>query len=95
MAYDHHTMFPLGPDDTPYRKISAKGIATTSLNGQSILTVDPAAIANLSSEAFRDINHLLRPAHLRQRMSLNMFVLWIALPLAIKQIVHLIHRRCT
>ncbi len=65
-GYDHHTMFPLGDDATPYRKISDDGVGTTTMNGEDILTVDPAAMEKLSAEAFRDINHLLRPAHLKQ-----------------------------
>lgn len=65
-GYDHHTMFPLGPDETLYRKITDKGVGAATMNGEEILTIDPAVIAELSAEAFKDINHLLRPAHLAQ-----------------------------
>ena len=65
-SYDHHTMFPLSADDTPYRLITAEGVGVTEFNGEEILTVDPAVMAELSNAAFRDISHLLRPAHLKQ-----------------------------
>ena len=66
-CYDHYTMFPLGSDETTYRKLDIDGgVGITSMNGEEILTIDPAVIAELSKEAFKDINHLLRPAHLMQ-----------------------------
>ena len=66
-GYDHYTMFPLGSDETTYRKLDIYGgVGMTSMNGEEILTIDPAVIAELSAEAFKDINHLLRPAHLLQ-----------------------------
>ena len=66
-CYDHYTMFPLGSDETTYRKLDIDGgLGITSMNGEEILTIDPAVIAELSKEAFKDINHLLRPTHLVQ-----------------------------
>jgi len=64
--YDHHTMFPITADDTPYRLITSEGVGSAEINGKEVLTVDPKVIADLSAEAFKDINHLLRPAHLKQ-----------------------------
>jgi len=63
---DHVSMFPLGEDRTPYRKLSNAGVETDSFNGQTILKVAPEALRILAEEAFSDINHLLRPGHLRQ-----------------------------
>lgn len=62
----HYTMFPLGADETPYRKISSDFVTTDSFDGQTILKVDPEALTVLANEAFGDINHLLRPGHLAQ-----------------------------
>ncbi|MEQ8603332.1 MAG: fumarate hydratase [Marivibrio sp.] len=62
-AYD---MFPLSPDETPYRKLSGDFVGTDSFRGEEWLTVEPEAMRLLSEEAFRDINHLLRPGHLQQ-----------------------------
>lgn len=61
-----HEIFPLGTDETPYRLLGTDGIGTATLNGQSILTVEPAAITRLIKAAVRDTSHLLRPAHLGQ-----------------------------
>jgi len=66
----HHPMFPLGADDTPYRKISDDGIGTAHFEGQEILTIKPDALTHLAAEAYRDVAHLLRPAHLKQLASI-------------------------
>ena len=63
---NHPTMFPLGADETSYRKLSSDHVSAVSLDGESILKVDPEALSVLTAEAFRDINHLLRPGHLAQ-----------------------------
>ncbi len=65
-AFEHTTMFPLGPDQTPYRQLSDEGVSTERFAGESILKVDPEAIRELAEQAFIDINHLLRPGHLQQ-----------------------------
>jgi fumarate hydratase class I len=59
-------MFPLSGDDTPYTKISAEHVGVTSVGGRELITVAPEGLTLLSREAFRQISHLLRPAHLRQ-----------------------------
>ncbi len=62
----HHEMFPLGPDETPYRLLTEDHVATAQFQGQSIMTVEPAALTLLSAQAMADIAHLLRPGHLAQ-----------------------------
>jgi fumarate hydratase class I len=59
-------MFPLGEDDTPYRKLDAGGVSVGRFEGQDLLKVDPAALTTLANEAFVDISFLLRPSHLKQ-----------------------------
>lgn len=59
-------LFPLGTDNTPYRKISSDHVSVDTFKGQEILTVDPEGIRLLAETAFADINHLLRPGHLKQ-----------------------------
>ena len=59
-------LFPLGADTTPYRKISSDHVSVDTFKGQEILTVDPEGIRLLAETAFADINHLLRPGHLKQ-----------------------------
>lgn len=57
----YQDLFPLGPDTTPYRKLTSDLVGTGSFDGQSVLTVAPEALTMLTREAFRDISHLLRP----------------------------------
>lgn len=59
-------LFPLATDDTPYRKLSSEHVTVDTFKGHEILTVEPEGIRLLAEAAFADINHLLRPAHLRQ-----------------------------
>lgn len=59
-------LFPLGDDDTPYRKLTGDYVSTTQFEGQEILKVDPEGLRLLCEQAFIDINHLLRPGHLQQ-----------------------------
>jgi fumarate hydratase class I len=63
-------MLPLGEDKTVYRQLSDRHVTISSFNGQEILSVDQEALRLLSEEAFRDINHLLRPGHLKQLASI-------------------------
>ena len=57
-------MFPLGPDPTPFRKLDVAGVSTVVCDGSSVLRIEPQALTELAFEAFRDVSHLLRPAHL-------------------------------
>jgi fumarate hydratase, class I len=58
------TMFPLGEDKTPYRKLDIKGVSTIEVEGKRVLKIAPDALSDLAFEAFHDVSHLLRPAHL-------------------------------
>mgnify|MGYP005639326609 FL=1 len=64
--YQHHEMFPLGEDTTPYRKLTSDGVSTGDFDGQEVLKIDPSALAMLAEVAMRDTSHLLRPGHLQQ-----------------------------
>jgi fumarate hydratase, class I len=64
--YHHTPLFPLGPDKTPYRKLEVGGVSVEKVMGKDMLVVAPAALRALAEAAFTDINHLLRPAHLKQ-----------------------------
>jgi len=64
--YHHTPLFPLGPDKTKYRKITADGVRVEKVMGQDVVVVGADALRALSEAAFEDINHLLRPAHLKQ-----------------------------
>ena len=64
--YVHHTMFPLGGDETPYRKLTDQYVSVSEFEGKEIIKIDPEAIKLMTFEAFKDISHLLRPGHLQQ-----------------------------
>jgi fumarate hydratase class I len=64
--YHHSPLFPLGPDKTKYRKITSEGVSVETVMGREAVVVQPEAIRALAEAAFTDINHLLRPAHLKQ-----------------------------
>ncbi len=59
-------LFPLGRDETEYRKLTSDFVKVETFRGQDILVVEPEALRLLSETAFGDINHLLRPGHLKQ-----------------------------
>ena len=68
--YKHTPLFPLGKDDTPYRKIAADGVRVERVLGEGVVVVPREALRALSEAAFNDINHLLRPAHLASLKSI-------------------------
>src|ERR1700722_5091515 len=68
--FSYTDLLPLGHDETTYRKIAEGGAEATQALGRSFISVDPQALTLLSRTAFRDIAHLLRPAHLRQLRSI-------------------------
>jgi fumarate hydratase class I len=68
--FQFQEMFPSHADHTAYRKLSSDGIASGSYKGRPILEVDRSALTLLSSQAIRDISHLLRPSHLAQLRSI-------------------------
>ena len=67
MANLHYQpLFELGPDETPYRQLTADGVSTVRLDGREFLQVDPDVLRAVARQAFDDISHLLRPGHLAQ-----------------------------
>ncbi|MBX9470107.1 fumarate hydratase [Rhizobium sp. WL3] len=63
-------LFPIGEDLTPYRKITSDHVSVETFKGQEILTVEPEGLRLLAETALSDINHLLRPGHLKQLASI-------------------------
>src|SRR6201996_2531453 len=64
--YKHTPLFPLGADTTPYKKITAEGVRVEKMLGKDMLVVSRDALRALSEAAFGEINHYLRPGHLKQ-----------------------------
>jgi fumarate hydratase class I len=65
-AFNYAPMFPLGEDTTTYRKLAIDGVSTIEVEGRTVLKISPDALSALAFEAFKDVSHLLRPAHLAQ-----------------------------
>ncbi len=65
-GFSYSPMFPLGEDTTPWRKLDIGGVSTLEVEGKTVLKVTPDALSSLAFEAFHEIAHLLRPAHLQQ-----------------------------
>ncbi len=63
-AFEYQDILPLGADDTPYRLLTTEGVSTFEAAGHTFLRVAPEAITRLTTEAMKDIAHLLRPGHL-------------------------------
>ena len=68
--YKHTPLFPLGADTTPYKKITTDGVRVEKVMGKDMLVVSREALRALSEAAFGDINHYLRPGHLKQLRSI-------------------------
>jgi fumarate hydratase class I len=68
--YKHTPLFPLGSDTTPYKKITAEGVRVEKVLGKDMLVVSREALRALSEAAFGEINHYLRPGHLKQLRSI-------------------------
>ena len=64
--YRHTPLFPLGKDQAPYRKLTSEGVRVETVMGQEVVVVGREALRALAEAAFVDINHLLRPGHLKQ-----------------------------
>ena len=65
-GFEYEDLLPVGADTTPYRLVTTEGIDLVEGPGASFLRVDPEVLRMLTFEAIRDIQHLLRPAHLQQ-----------------------------
>src|ERR1700756_3206114 len=64
--YKPPPLFPLGGDTTPYRKLTAEGVRVERAGKHELVVVEREALRTLAEAAFTDINHLLRPGHLKQ-----------------------------
>jgi len=67
--FQYQDIFEINPENvrvTPWKKLSGDFVSVQEVAGKRILQVDPAALTLLSEQAFIDISHLLRPAHLQQ-----------------------------
>ncbi|TCD11810.1 fumarate hydratase [Oricola cellulosilytica] len=66
MASELNTLFPLREADTRWRKLTDEHVSVDTFRGEEVLVVEREGLRLLSERAFGDINHLLRPGHLKQ-----------------------------
>ena len=62
--FTYQEMFPLRPDTTAYRLLSTDFVTTESFGGAPVINVAPEALTLLAKQAFIDVAHLYRTAHL-------------------------------
>ena len=65
-GFAYSPMFPVAEDHTAWRKLDIAGISTIEVEGKKILKISADALSELAFAAFKDVSHLLRPAHLAQ-----------------------------
>jgi len=64
--FQYEDLLPIGHDNTPYRLVTSDHVSTFEAQGKTFLKVEPEALTKLTTEAMKDIAHLLRPGHLAQ-----------------------------
>ncbi|MCP1202983.1 fumarate hydratase [Acetobacter oryzoeni] len=60
----------MGEDKTTYRKLDLAGVSTSQCGGKTVLHVTPESLTELTAQAFHEVAHFLRPAHLTQLASI-------------------------
>jgi len=68
--FEYRPMFDAPHEDTPFRKLTSDFVRVENFNGRDVVVVEPEALTLLAKQAFHDISHLLRPAHLQQLASI-------------------------
>lgn len=63
-SFHYEPMFQFEDDTTNYRFIGNQGVSLKTFEGQDVLVVDHEVLVDLTKQAFRDVNHLLRASHL-------------------------------
>jgi fumarate hydratase, class I len=66
VEFKYAELLPLGEDDTPFRRLTSEHVSLGRFEDRQILKVAPEALELLAEAAFKDVSHLLRPAHLAQ-----------------------------
>ena len=63
-TFTFQEMFPLVEDTTEYRYLTSDPVSVDRYQGRDMINIAPAALSLLAEEAFRDVSHLYRAAHL-------------------------------
>ena len=62
--FKYQDMFPMTEDTTGYRLLSEDHVSTAAFDGAEILKVSAEGLTFLAEQAFKDVSHRLRSAHL-------------------------------
>ena len=68
--WQYQDPFPLGKDNTVFKKITSKFVSTVNFEGKTVVKVEPEGLKLLAKQAFKDVSHLLRTAHLEQQAAI-------------------------
>ena len=66
VEFTYQEMFPLKNNSTPYRLITTDHIDLKPFLNTEIVKIASEGLTLLAEQAFKDVSHLLRPAHLKQ-----------------------------
>lgn len=64
--FSFQSMFPLGEDDTTYRRLTSDHVSVGRFEGRDILKVAGEGLTMMAQQAFKDVSHFYRTAHLSQ-----------------------------
>ena len=65
-SFRYSPLLPVEKDTTDYELVTAEHVSTYEMDGETFIKVAPEGLQLLAERAFKDISHLLRPAHLAQ-----------------------------
>ena len=63
--FRYQDMFPVAEDSTEYRLLTKGHVSTADFDGSGVLKVSAEGLTFLAEQAFKEVSHLLRPAHLK------------------------------
>ncbi len=64
--FKFETMFPLGEDNTEYRRLTKENVRVREFEGKDVLMIEPQGLTLLANQAFKDVAHLYRSEHLKK-----------------------------
>ena len=64
--FNYTPLLPVGTDTTDYELVTTDHVTHVEIDGEEFIKVAPEGLRLLSERVFKDISHLLRPAHLAQ-----------------------------
>ncbi len=64
--FKFETMFPLGEDNTEYRRLTKEHVRVREFEGKDVLMIEPQGLTLLANKAFKEVAHLYRSEHLKK-----------------------------